>query len=131
MSTTTVTRADLVAAESQALGLRRRDCANLLEDTLEVIANRLAAGEGVAIMNFGAFSTRRAGARLGRNPRTGEPVPIAARRIVRFRPARRLRHYSNHPEDVPRRPKRQLELFEPRDPGPEGIGSMGCGNSRR
>ncbi len=65
MSATTVTRADLVEAVSQALGLRRRDCARLLEDTLEVIANRLAAGEGVTIMNFGAFSIRRAGARLG------------------------------------------------------------------
>ena len=114
MSRTTVTRADLVAAVSRALGLRRRDCASLLEDTLEAIANRLVAGEGVTITNFGSFSIRRAGARLGRNPRTGEAVPIDARRMVRFRPARRLRHYVNHPEDVPRRPRRQLELFEPR-----------------
>ncbi len=91
MSTTTVTRADLVEAVSRALDLRRRDCASLLGDTLEVIANRLAAGEGVTIMNFGAFSVRRTDARLGRNPRTGEAVPIAARRVVRFRPARRLR----------------------------------------
>ena len=118
MSTATVTRADLVEAVSRALGLRRRDCASLLEDTLEVIANRPAAGEGVTIMNFGAFSVRRTGPRLGRNPRTGEMVPIAARRIVRFRAARRLRHYANHPEDVPRRPKRQLELFERPGPGP-------------
>ncbi len=112
MSTTTVTRADLVEAVSRALGLRRRDCASLLEDTLEVIADRLVAGEGVTITNFGTFSIRRAGARLGRNPRTREAVPIAARRVVRFRPARILRHYANHPEDVPHRPRRQLDLFE-------------------
>jgi integration host factor subunit alpha len=107
----TVTRADLVEALSREVELRASVCADLLEDVLDLIAERLAAGEPVGIVNFGSFSVRHKGARMGRNPKTGEPAPIAPRRVVVFHAARKFRHYANHPEDLPRRARRQLELF--------------------
>jgi integration host factor subunit alpha len=78
----TVTRADLVEALSREVELRASVCADLLEDVLDLIAERLAAGEPVGIVNFGSFSVRHKGARMGRNPKTGEPAPIAPRRVV-------------------------------------------------
>lgn len=111
LSSTTVTRAELIETLCQEVGLRRNVCASLLEDALELIANRLTAGETVRIINFGTFSVRQKGERMGRNPKTGEEAPIASRRVIVFRPAQKLRHYANHPEDLPRRPRRQLELF--------------------
>lgn len=107
----TVTRADLAKALSRDTDLKKSVCAGLLEDTLELIAERLVEGETVGIMNFGTLMVRHKGARQGRNPKTGEAAEIAPRRVVVFRPARVLRHYANHPEDLPRRPRRQLELF--------------------
>ena len=107
----TVTRADLVEALSREVDLKASVCAGLLEDVLALVAERLTVGEPVGIVNFGSFTVRRKGARMGRNPKTGEAVPIAPRRVVVFRPARKFRHYTNHPEDLPRRARRQLELF--------------------
>ena len=107
----TVTRADLVEALSQEVDLKSSVCADLLEDVLDLIAERLTAGDPVGIVNFGSFTVRHKGARMGRNPKTGAPAPIAPRRVVVFRPARKFRHYANHPEDLPRRARRQLELF--------------------
>ena len=111
LSKTAVTRADLIEAMCLDVGLGRKACSSLLEELLELIADRLSADDTVKITNFGTFTVRRKSERMGRNPKSGEEVPIASRRVVSFRPARKLRHYANHPEDLPHRPRRQLELF--------------------
>ena len=111
MSGKTITRADLVAVLLEEVHLSRMECAALLESVLDEIANCLTEGESVKIRTFGSFSVRQKGERFGRNPKTGEPYPITPRKVIDFRPSQKLKHWINHPEDKPRRQKRQLELF--------------------
>ena len=111
MSTKTITRADLVEVLREEVDLSQMECAALLESVLDEIGNCLTEGDSVKISAFGSFIVRQKGERMGRNPRTGEPYPIAPRKVIVFRPSEKLKHWINHPEDKPRRPKRQLELF--------------------
>ncbi len=101
MANNTVTRNTLVEALNQEVGLSKTECAELLEDFLRAITDRLAEGTTVKITNFGSFSVRHKRTRMGRNPKTGEEAPISARRVVVFRPAKKLRHWVNHSEGPP------------------------------
>ena len=96
MANNNVTRITLVDALNQEVGLSRNECAELLEDVLRTITDRLAEGTTVKITNFGSFSVRHKGARMGRNPKTGEKVLISAHRVVVFKPAQKLKHRVNH-----------------------------------
>jgi integration host factor subunit alpha len=111
MSGNTVARADLVETLSEETGLSRNSCSDLLDGMLAEIGACLDAGEPVKITNFGTLAVRRRPPRVGRNFLTGEPVAVASRLAVFFRASRRLRHYANHPEDLPKPSRRQLELF--------------------
>ena len=111
MSSKTITRADLVESLREEVGLSKTECAALLEGVLDEIANCLTEDDPVKISAFGSFIVRQKGERMGRNPKTGEPYPITPRKVIVFRPSRKLKHWINHPDDKPRRPKRQLELF--------------------
>ena len=73
------------------VGLSRNECADLLEDVLEVISEALVAGEAVKISRFGSFRVREKRRRMGRNPRTGEEATISPRRVLTFRPSNGLR----------------------------------------
>ena len=81
----TLTRADLSEAVHQEVGLTRQDCAGLVERTLDLIAEALERGETVKLSGFGVFQVRAKRARVGRNPKTGEPAPIEPRRVISFR----------------------------------------------
>ena len=81
----TITRADLSEAVYQEVGLSRNESAALVETVLDEIAEALARGEMVKISSFGSFSVRSKGQRIGRNPKTGEEVPILPRRVLVFR----------------------------------------------
>ena len=83
----TVTRADLSKAVLRAIGLSRRESAEFVDSIIDAIADRLEAGEAVKISGFGTFTLRDKGERLGRNPKTREPAPISARRVVVFKPS--------------------------------------------
>jgi len=87
----TVTRADLTDAVHHDTGLPRRDATELVEMAIEAISERLSAGETVMISGFGSLRVRDKRAREGRNPKTGEPAPIPARRVVTFRPSEVLK----------------------------------------
>lgn len=87
MSSKTVTRADLAEAVYQEVGLSRNESADLVESVLAAIADTLVAGENVKISSFGSFMLRDKGGRVGRNPKTGEEVPIEPRRVLVFRPS--------------------------------------------
>ena len=78
----TMTRAQLSESIYQQVGLSRNECAELLEMVLGEISSALARGETVKISSFGSFSVRQKGERIGRNPKTGEEIPISARRSV-------------------------------------------------
>lgn len=87
----TVTRAQLAETIYAEVGLSRNESTVLLETVLERIAARLEAGESVKISGFGTFSVRQKGRRIGRNPKTGDEVPILPRRVLVFRPSHAMR----------------------------------------
>ncbi len=95
MAGKTVTRAQLGEAVYQEVGLSRNESAALLETVLDHMANALAVGETVKISSFGSFSVRQKGKRIGRNPKTGEEVPILPRKVLVFRPSQVLKSRIN------------------------------------
>lgn len=95
MSGKTVTRADLCEAVYQKVGLSRTESAELVEQVLSEISDCLVAGEAVKLSSFGSFVVRSKGERIGRNPKTGEEVPISPRRVMVFKPSNVLKQKIN------------------------------------
>ncbi len=91
----TVTRAHLSEAVYQEVGLSRNESAELVELVLAEIADCLSRGDTVKLSSFGSFSVRKKGGRMGRNPKTGEEVPIKPRRVLVFRPSHVLKERIN------------------------------------
>ena len=87
MTDNTLTRMDLSEAGFREVGLSRNESAQLVESVLDHISDALVKGEQVKISSFGTFSVRSKSARVGRNPKTGEEVPINPRRVLTFRPS--------------------------------------------
>lgn len=87
MSGKTLTRMDLSEAVFREVGLSRNESAQLVETVLAHLSDALVAGDSVKISSFGTFNVRDKGERMGRNPKTGEEVPIQARRVLTFRPS--------------------------------------------
>ncbi len=83
----TLTRADLAEAVVKRIGLPRNESADLVELVLSEISTSLQAGEQVKLSSFGSFGVRQKKQRIGRNPKTGEEVPITPRRVLVFRPS--------------------------------------------
>ncbi|MBD3833766.1 MAG: integration host factor subunit alpha [Brevundimonas sp.] len=81
----TLTRADLCDAVHDEVGLSRQECSGLVERTLELVVESLERGETVKLSGFGVFQVREKRARMGRNPKTGEPAAINPRRVISFR----------------------------------------------
>lgn len=87
MGDKTLTRMDLSEAVFREVGLSRNESAELVERVLTLMSDALVAGDQVKISSFGTFSVREKAARVGRNPKTGEEVPIEPRRVLTFRPS--------------------------------------------
>ncbi|MAM24863.1 MAG: integration host factor subunit alpha [Rhodobacteraceae bacterium] len=87
MMSKSLTRMDLSEAVFREVGLSRNESAQLVEAVLEHMSDALVNGEQVKISSFGTFSARDKSARVGRNPKTGEEVPINPRRVLTFRPS--------------------------------------------
>jgi integration host factor subunit alpha len=92
----TVTRAQLSEAVYQEVGLSRNESAELVEAVIGEIAGALERGEMVKISSFGSFAVRRKGQRIGRNPKTGQEVPISPRRVLVFRASHALKNQINN-----------------------------------
>ena len=101
MSGRTITRADLSEAVYQEVGLSRNESANLVEAVLQEISDTLIGGQNVKLSSFGSFLLRDKGGRVGRNPKTGEEVPIEPRRVLVFRPSQVMKDQIN--EEMRRR----------------------------
>lgn len=86
-----LTKADIAEHLYNELGLNKREAKELIEMFFEEIRIALGAGEQVKLSGFGNFDVRQKKERPGRNPRTGEEVPISARRVVTFRPGQKLK----------------------------------------
>jgi integration host factor subunit alpha len=89
----TVTRADLVEALARRANIQRADANRLLTRMLEMMQDSLVAGDTVKLSRFGNFNVRAKRQRIGRNPKTGEEVPITPRRVVTFRPSQMMRDF--------------------------------------
>ncbi len=87
----TLTRMDLSEAVHREVGLSRNESSQLVELVLAHVSDALTRGETVKISSFGTFSVRAKAARVGRNPKTGEEVPIHPRRVLSFRPSHLMR----------------------------------------
>lgn len=91
MSQNTLTRIDLAEAVFKEVGLSRQESAAVVESVLNHISDALVRGEQVKISSFGTFSIRDKNERMGRNPKTGEEVPITPRRVLSFRPSQLMK----------------------------------------
>lgn len=98
----TLTRADLAEAVVRQVGLPRNESQELVELVLKEISNCLAAGEPVKLSSFGSFGIRQKGERVGRNPKTGEEVPITPRKVLVFRPSNIMKNRINGTLQSPR-----------------------------
>lgn len=91
MSAGTVTRADLAEAVYREIGLSRSESSELVESVIDNISAALLRGENVKLAGFGTFSLRDKKERIGRNPKTGEAVPITPRRVLVFKASQVMR----------------------------------------
>lgn len=87
----TLTKADIVESIITQIGLTRQDARSLTDDLFEEIRACLSEGETVKLSGFGNFELREKKQRPGRNPKTGEEIPISARRVVSFKAGQKLK----------------------------------------
>ncbi len=95
MTKNTLTRANLAEAVYQQVGLSRNESSDHVEAVLAEISDRLVQGETVKISSFGSLQVRQKNGRIGRNPKTGEEVPINPRRVLVFRASHVLKDKIN------------------------------------
>jgi integration host factor subunit alpha len=95
MAGKTLTRADLSEAVHRQIGLSRSESADLVKSMLDMMADHLVHGETVKLSSFGTFMVRAKNGRVGRNPKTGEEVPITPRRVLVFRPSQVMKNVIN------------------------------------
>ena len=91
----TLTRADLSESVHKYVGLSRTESADLVKSVLDSITENLEDGDSVKLSSFGTFMVRQKNGRIGRNPKTGEEVPITPRRVLVFRPSHVLKAQVN------------------------------------
>lgn len=111
-----MTKAELVEGVADAAELTKKDAERLVEIVFESIIETLNQGEKIELRGFGSFRVRERGARRGRNPKTGDPVSIPAKRVPYFKPGKELKELINEtpapvsaesspaPSDDPRQP---------------------------
>ncbi|MDA3934604.1 MAG: integration host factor subunit alpha [Gammaproteobacteria bacterium] len=87
-----LTKNDLAAALFDEVGLNKRESREFIDSFFELIRTRLEQGDSVKLSGFGNFQLRDKSTRPGRNPKTGEEIPISARRVVTFKPGQKLRN---------------------------------------
>ena len=86
-----LTKADLAEMLFDELGLNKREAKEIVESFFEEIRSALETNEQVKLSGFGNFELRDKNTRPGRNPKTGEEIPISARRVVTFKPGQKLK----------------------------------------
>jgi integration host factor subunit beta len=90
-----MTKAELVEDVARAAELTKKDAERLVEIVFESIVETLNSGEKIELRGFGSFRVRERGARRGRNPKTGDPVDIPAKRVPYFKPGKELKELIN------------------------------------
>ncbi len=91
LETPALTKAHLAELLFKEIGLNKRESKDMIDAFFDLVSDSLVDGKDVKISGFGNFQIRTKAARPGRNPRTGETIPIAARRVVTFHPSHKLK----------------------------------------
>lgn len=87
----TMTKRELVIRVASKLGMTQSDVAKIIEATFDTISSTLAEGKRWELRDFGVFEVKTRASRIGRNPRTGDQVPVPERRVVAFRPGKKMK----------------------------------------
>jgi integration host factor subunit alpha len=95
MNKKTLTRADLSESLHRNIGLSRSESADMVNAVLDLVSDALVEGQSVKLSSFGTFMVRSKRERMGRNPKTGEEVPITPRRVLVFRPSQVMKNVVN------------------------------------
>lgn len=96
MEPSTVTRADLAEIVYRKVGLSRTESAQLVEMVIDEICDAITRGDTVKLSSFATFQVRSKKERIGRNPKTGEEVPISPRKVVSFKASNVLKQRVNN-----------------------------------
>lgn len=97
---TGLTKADIVKKLSNSIGIGKEDTKVIIEKFFEQVRSMLEKGEGVKLSGFGNFCLRDKEERPGRNPKTGENIPVSARRVVTFKAGQKLRSKIEHYQET-------------------------------
>ena len=99
----TMTKRELVIRVANQLGMTQSDVAGIIERTFEMISHSLAAGHRWELRDFGVFEVKTRASRIGRNPRTGDQVPVPERKVVTYRPGKKMKEIMSGtiPSDPP------------------------------
>ena len=96
-----MTKADLIEDVSKVVDMTRKESEIIVESIFESIVRSLRANDKIEIRGFGSFRTRQRQPRIGRNPKTGARVDVAAKKIPYFKPSKELRDLVNTPAPAP------------------------------
>jgi integration host factor subunit alpha len=91
MTAVTMTKRELVIQVANQLGMTQSDVAKIIEGTFDTISQSLSDGRRWELRDFGVFEVKTRASRIGRNPRTGDQVPVPERRVVTFRPGKLMK----------------------------------------
>ena len=112
-----MTKRELVIQISESMGYTQNEVSNVVQTMLDSIIDSLAEGDRLEIRNFGVFEVKERDARLGRNPRTGQEVPIRGKRVASFKPGKLLKQrVQDGPKAQPVTP-----VSEPTQPTPQEV----------
>lgn len=90
-----MTKQDIVDRLHEKIGFTKKEASELIDSIFNSIKGALAENQTVKISNFGNFTVREKNSRMGRNPKTGEPIEISARTVVNFKPSQKLKETIN------------------------------------
>ncbi|MDT5269072.1 MAG: integration host factor subunit beta [Acidobacteriota bacterium] len=136
-----MTKAELVEDVARAAELTKKDAERLVEIVFESIIDTLNQGEKIELRGFGSFRVRERGARRGRNPKTGDPVDIPAKRVPYFKPGKELKELINEdgngsggaedakPTDPPNPDTRPVDPSQPDSSAATGAGETEGGEA--
>ncbi|MDP7639353.1 MAG: HU family DNA-binding protein [Candidatus Hydrogenedentes bacterium] len=116
-----MTKRELVIRVANSLGMTQSDVAKVIEGSFEAISRALADGDRWELRDFGVFEVKTRASRIGRNPRTGDQVPVPERKVVTFRPGKRMKELVSGEAVVPanKPPQAQPPAAPSTPPSPE------------
>lgn len=115
----TMTKRELVIRVANRLEMTQSDVAKVIEGTFETISQALAEGKRWELRDFGVFEVKTRASRIGRNPRTGDRVPVPERKVVTFRPGKKMKELVSGLSPAASEPAPPPPPPSPSEPAPE------------